>query len=154
MARRAGVPVVPVFVDRLWGSLFSFSGHRYFWKLPEQLPYHVTVMVGRPLTPDETNAVTARQALLDLGEEAYSARPELKRHLARECVRGLAKSPGRVAIVDRTAERRGVKTPISLAVASPRSRPLRATRGGSPGGLRPPPRPRPAHCQLAGALSG
>ena len=154
MARRAGVPVVPVFVDRLWGSLFSFSGHRYFWKLPEQLPYHVTVMVGRPLTPDETNAVTARQALLDLGEKAYSARPELKRHLARECVRGLAKSPGRVAIVDRTAERREVKAAMILAVASALSRRLRTTVAVRRVGIALPPGAGAAIANLAVSFAG
>ena len=30
IARAAGMPVVPVWLDRLWGSIFSFSGGRYF----------------------------------------------------------------------------------------------------------------------------
>ena len=28
------VPVIPVHLDRLWGSIFSFEGGRFFWKWP------------------------------------------------------------------------------------------------------------------------
>ena len=83
IARKANVPVVPVFIDRLWGSVFSFWGQKFIWKLPERLPYPVFLNIGRPIPPDKIDAITARQALLDLGEEAYGARPELRRHLGR-----------------------------------------------------------------------
>ena len=33
------VPVIPVCLDRLWGSVFSFKQGRFFWKWPEQIPY-------------------------------------------------------------------------------------------------------------------
>src|SRR5262245_3858552 len=32
---REQVPVVPVYVDNLWGSIFSFAGGRFFWKWPK-----------------------------------------------------------------------------------------------------------------------
>ena len=40
------VPVVPVYLDRVWGSIFSFKREKFFWKLPERLPYPVTVAFG------------------------------------------------------------------------------------------------------------
>ncbi len=43
------VPVIPVFLDRLWGSVFSFKQGRFFWKVPERIPYPVTVAFGPPL---------------------------------------------------------------------------------------------------------
>ncbi len=31
------VPIIPVYLDRVWGSIFSFKRGRFFWKLPERL---------------------------------------------------------------------------------------------------------------------
>ena len=43
------VPIIPVYLDRVWGSVFSFKRGKFFWKLPERLPYPVTVAFGAPL---------------------------------------------------------------------------------------------------------
>ena len=32
------VPVIPVHLDRLWGSIFSFENGRFFWKWPKRVP--------------------------------------------------------------------------------------------------------------------
>ena len=42
-------PIVPVNLDRVWGSIFSFDKGRFFWKLPARIPYPVTVTYGAPL---------------------------------------------------------------------------------------------------------
>ena len=34
MAEGLDVPVIPVYLDRVWGSIFSFKGGKFFWKLP------------------------------------------------------------------------------------------------------------------------
>jgi acyl-[acyl-carrier-protein]-phospholipid O-acyltransferase/long-chain-fatty-acid--[acyl-carrier-protein] ligase len=67
------VPIIPVYLDRVWGSVFSFEGGRFFWKLPRRLPYPVTVAFGAPL-PSTTKALDARQALMELGSEAMAHR--------------------------------------------------------------------------------
>src|SRR6266581_3700356 len=41
IARHANAAVVPVWLDQLWGSIFSFQGGRFFTKLPKRIPYHV-----------------------------------------------------------------------------------------------------------------
>jgi acyl-[acyl-carrier-protein]-phospholipid O-acyltransferase / long-chain-fatty-acid--[acyl-carrier-protein] ligase len=126
VARRAGVPVVPVFLDRLWGSMFSFSGQKYLWKHPQRVPFPVLVNIGRPIAPGQIDAITARQTLLDLGEEAFGERPELRGHLGRECVRSLARRPWETQIVDCTAARSVIKAGKLLAVAAALSRRLAA----------------------------
>ena len=118
LARRAEVPVVPVFIDSLWGSLFTYSNQKIVFKLPEQFPLSVLVQVGPPLPYQTVNAVLARQALLDLGEVAYQQRAELRRHLAYECLRALARHPWKIVLVDRTAERREVSAGMVLAAAA------------------------------------
>ena len=45
------VPVIPIYLDRVWGSIFSYKGGKFFWKLPERLPCPVTVVIGQPLRP-------------------------------------------------------------------------------------------------------
>lgn len=117
LARRAEAPVVPVFIDSLWGSIFSYSNQKLIWKLPDRLPFRVLVNVGAPLDYKDITAIKARRALLDLGEEAYQARAELRSHVAREAVKSLARHPWKKLLVDRTAERRELSGGMVLAVA-------------------------------------
>ncbi|HEY0368920.1 MAG TPA: AMP-binding protein, partial [Chthoniobacterales bacterium] len=100
IARVADAPVVPVFLDQLWGSIFSYQGGRFFTKWPRQIPYRVTVAFGRPLPPNECGIATLREELLKLGEACYSDRPILRGHLARAALRGLKEYPFRTAIID------------------------------------------------------
>ena len=65
--------------------------------------------------------------MLDLGAEAFEERPILRRNLAREVVRALARRPWHVEIIDRTADRREVTAAQLLAVAAALSRRIRAT---------------------------
>ncbi len=127
VARRAGVPVVPAFIDGVWGSVFSFAGNKYLWKSPRLMPTPVFVQFGAPLPPERAEPILARKALLDLGVLAFDERPGLRRHLGRECVQSLAKRPWHVEIVDRTAERRPVTSAQLLATAAAYSRHLRRT---------------------------
>ncbi len=67
------VPIIPVHLDRLWGSIFSFEGGRFYWKLPRKIPYPVTVSFGEPLKATAT-AQDIRLALQILGAEAVDYR--------------------------------------------------------------------------------
>src|SRR2546429_3831992 len=102
IARHAKAPVVPVWLDQLWGSIFSFEGGRFFTKLPRQFPYPVTIAFGKPLQPNAADVATMREELLKLGEFCFSRRPSLDRHLAEECVRGLKRRPFATAVIDGT----------------------------------------------------
>jgi len=66
-------PVVPVYLDGLWGSIFSFAGGRFFWKWPRQVPYPVSVFFGRPIY-NVTDASQARQAVQELAMTATCSR--------------------------------------------------------------------------------
>lgn len=127
MARKAGVPVVPVAHDGLWGSVLSFSDNKYLFKYPRVRRTHVFVAWGEPIPAATATTATVRQALLDLGCEAFSERPQLKRHLGRELVRRLARRPGRIEYVDRTAGRNPITAAKLLAAAAALSGHLRRT---------------------------
>jgi acyl-[acyl-carrier-protein]-phospholipid O-acyltransferase/long-chain-fatty-acid--[acyl-carrier-protein] ligase len=127
MARQANVPVIAAAIDGLWGSVFSFAGNKYLWKSPRLLPTHAFIAFGRATPPDRVSTAWARRELLDLGCEAFEERPVLKRHLGRECIRALAKHPGRVQVIDRTFGRRAVTCGQLYAAAAALSRRIRAT---------------------------
>ncbi|CAD74863.1 MAG TPA: acyl-[ACP]--phospholipid O-acyltransferase [Rhodopirellula baltica] len=44
--------IVPVHLEGMWGSIFSFSGGKYFWKWPDKFRRTITVYVGEPLPAD------------------------------------------------------------------------------------------------------
>src|ERR1700730_4998153 len=100
IAQHANAAVVPVWLDRLWGSIFSFQGGKFFTKLPREIPYRVTVAFGKPLEADAADIATVREELLKLGEFCYSRRAVLDRHLAEECVRGLKRRRFSTAVID------------------------------------------------------
>jgi len=67
------VPIIPVHLDQLWGSVFSFHGGRFFWKRPRLAPYPVTVSFGA-LLPANSSAYEVRQAVLELEANAMRFR--------------------------------------------------------------------------------
>ncbi len=67
------IPIVPLHLDQLWGSIFSFKDGRFFWKWPQRFPYPVTVSFGPPLAPTAT-ASQVRNAVLELESEAMAHR--------------------------------------------------------------------------------
>jgi acyl-[acyl-carrier-protein]-phospholipid O-acyltransferase/long-chain-fatty-acid--[acyl-carrier-protein] ligase len=55
--------------------------------------------------------------MIDMGEAAFQARPELNSHLARESFLALARFPRREQIIDCTQQRRSMKSGFLLAVS-------------------------------------
>ncbi len=100
VAREAECPVVPVWMDQLWGSIFSYAGGRFFFKWPRRLPYPVTVAFGKAMSAREADIGRVREVFLELGERCFQERDYLKGHLGEACLRGLKKGQFRVAMVD------------------------------------------------------
>lgn len=66
-------PIVPVCLDNVWGSIFSFEKGRFFWKVPHWFPYPVNVSFGQPM-PSTSTPFEVRQAVQDLNADAWSHR--------------------------------------------------------------------------------
>lgn len=79
MARNAekAVSVQPVWLDGLWGSIFSYEGGRFFKKVPRAFPYRVGVWFGKPLTSAEATPERVRTVMMELGSAAFLSRPIL-----------------------------------------------------------------------------
>jgi 1-acyl-sn-glycerol-3-phosphate acyltransferase len=73
LSGRDDVVVIPCFLDNVWGSIFSFSGGRFFRKKPQGRRRTVIVAFGPPVSPPIT-AWSVRQAVLEVGVEAFEHR--------------------------------------------------------------------------------
>lgn len=103
IARRANVPIMPVVIDGLWGSIFSFRGGKFFWKMPKHFRRPVSAVWGQPYA--STDHETTRLKLLELASTAFALRPSLQGHLAQDVVRGLMLKGSSTAVIDRTEKR-------------------------------------------------
>jgi acyl-[acyl-carrier-protein]-phospholipid O-acyltransferase / long-chain-fatty-acid--[acyl-carrier-protein] ligase len=93
------VPIIPVNLGGVWGSIFSFERGQFLWKLPRRIPYPVTVTFGRPM-PATTGAQEVRQAVQELSAEAYQFRKRYMRMLHRSFVQTARRHPFRFAMAD------------------------------------------------------
>jgi acyl-[acyl-carrier-protein]-phospholipid O-acyltransferase / long-chain-fatty-acid--[acyl-carrier-protein] ligase len=96
-----GAPIVPVYLDELWGSIFSFHGGKFFWKRPRSWPYPVSIHFGPPVTGDP-DIHRVRQAVERLGVTAVERRKERKLTLPRQFLRMCRRNFFRKKIADST----------------------------------------------------
>ena len=95
-------PILPMHLDQVWGSLFSYSGGRLYWKWPKSLPYPITVSVGAPL-PADAEPVTVRNAVQELGAAAWVHRKGGMRPLPYAFVKTARRHAFRMAMTDATS---------------------------------------------------
>jgi acyl-[acyl-carrier-protein]-phospholipid O-acyltransferase/long-chain-fatty-acid--[acyl-carrier-protein] ligase len=93
------VPIVPVNLDGIWGSIFSFSGGRFLWKWPRSIPYPVRITFGKPL-PSTASAAEVRRAVQELGVDAFQRRRRYMKSLTRSFVHAARSHPRRFAMAD------------------------------------------------------
>lgn len=84
MARKANAPVVPMWMDGAWGSVFSFERGRFFKKIPYSLPYPLTIVLSEPLPAQTTTADQVRHALQRASATALERRASKLRERKRE----------------------------------------------------------------------
>jgi acyl-[acyl-carrier-protein]-phospholipid O-acyltransferase/long-chain-fatty-acid--[acyl-carrier-protein] ligase len=96
-------PIVPVYLDRVWGSIFSFKGGRFFWKWPVRIPYPVTVAFGRPL-PSTSTTAEVRLAIQTLGCDLAIERRPADESLGRQFVRTAKHHWSSFAMADSTTK--------------------------------------------------
>ncbi len=111
-------PIVPVHIDRMWGSIFSFEGGRAIWKVPSIRRSKVTVSFGRPLAGTAT-AAEVRQAVSELGAEAFALRQPDQVLLHEAFIASARSTPGRLCLADTAGAalsyRRALRAALALA---------------------------------------
>lgn len=99
IARAAQAPIVPLALDGLWGSIFSYEGGRFFWKRPSRIPYPVSVRIGEPMPYDST-AWQVRGRVQQLVSESRSDLHGERDTLTGRYLRAARKHSRRLAVVD------------------------------------------------------
>ena len=92
-------PIVPMYMDGMWGSIFSFSGGKFFLKWPSQFRRKLTLHIGSPLPADASldqmrSAVATLQADATIRARASFDVP------VRRLVRAWKRRRGRLQIAD------------------------------------------------------
>lgn len=83
-------PIVPVHLDQIWGSIFSFESGKTIWKMPKQIPYPLTVSFGKQL-PASTSAFDVRQKVATLGVDSYYLRKVYQERLDYRFLQSIAR---------------------------------------------------------------
>ncbi len=102
--RGMSVPIIPVHLDRVWGSIFSYERERFFFKWPRRIPYPVTVSFGPALAPDAA-AFQVRQAVMKLSAEAFAQRDAHQRPLPELFLDSARRNWRRFAMADSMGRR-------------------------------------------------
>ncbi len=99
IVKRSPTPIIPVYLDHVWGSVFSYQRGRFFWKWPKSIPYQVYVSFGKPIQP-ETPAWEVRRAIQLLSAESAVRRADDRVPVHRQFIRVACRHPFRSCIID------------------------------------------------------
>ena len=92
-------PIIPVNLDRVWGSMFSYHKGKILWKMPRLSFQPITVSFGKPM-PGQSTSEAVRQAVQELGTDAYVYRKPDQSQLQRTFIRRVRQHPFRFAVAD------------------------------------------------------
>ncbi len=112
-------PIIPVYIDRMWGSVFSFEGGKALWKWPGFGGSEVTVSFGEPL-PATSDAAAVRTAVGDLGAEAFRARATDQIVLHDAFIRAARSSPRRLVMADSSGRSLSYRKALTKSLAAAR----------------------------------
>lgn len=97
--RDVTAPIIPVCLDGVWGSIFSYEKGRFFWKVPHRLAQPVTISYGKPM-PSDSAPFDVRQAVQELNASSWHYRKPQMKPLQRAFVRTARRRPLRFAMAD------------------------------------------------------
>lgn len=97
-------PIIPVYLDRIWGTLFSPKGGRFIPRRPQNIPHPMTVMIGKPL-PSTATTYEIRRAIFKLGSEAWMKRLEDDEPINQHFIRSVFRAPWKTVLIDEDGEK-------------------------------------------------
>jgi acyl-[acyl-carrier-protein]-phospholipid O-acyltransferase / long-chain-fatty-acid--[acyl-carrier-protein] ligase len=110
------VPIIPAYLDRVWGSIFSYENGKFFWKWPKELPYRLSMHYGKHL-PAETPAFKVRIAVQELSAKAVECRSFYQRVLHFAFIKEVKRRPFRTCVVDSSGQRKSFIRVLAEALA-------------------------------------
>ncbi len=101
IVRNLDVPIIPIHIDRIWGSTFSFVDSKLKWNFPKVVPYPVTLSIGEPM-PSNSQPFKVRLAVQELSAEAFKLRGDSQKKLHIAFIKEVKKHPFKFCIADTT----------------------------------------------------
>lgn len=104
IARKAGHPLIPLWCDGSWGSIFSYERNRFFRKLPHRLKHKMCFGFGEAISSADANLESVRQGMLAASAlaldgrfhgKSWERRVPHRNKIARRIFRGLDESTRR-----------------------------------------------------------
>jgi acyl-[acyl-carrier-protein]-phospholipid O-acyltransferase/long-chain-fatty-acid--[acyl-carrier-protein] ligase len=99
IVKRCPAPIIPVCLDQVWGSIFSYHGGKVIWKRPQELPYPISISFGEPLPPT-TTAAEVRHIIQKMSADIALSRSNRRLPVHRQFVRMAARHPFRPCFID------------------------------------------------------
>lgn len=97
--KKAAVPIIPVCLDGLWGSIFSYRFGKLMKKWPMRWPYPFTIVFGKTL-PANTPAWQVRQSVQELIADSFNARRSKNLPVQRAFVRQVCRHRFRKCLME------------------------------------------------------
>jgi acyl-[acyl-carrier-protein]-phospholipid O-acyltransferase/long-chain-fatty-acid--[acyl-carrier-protein] ligase len=129
--KRSPAPIIPVCLDQVWGSIFSYRGGRVIWKWPQEIRYPVSIAFGTPLPPT-TTAAEVRMVIQKLSADSAIERSSRRLPVHRQFVRMAARHPFRSCLVDTLGGGKVMSQARALAAAICIARRLKPMLGDAP----------------------
>ena len=137
LLKGSNAPVIPVYLDRVWGSIFSFIGGKFLMKLPGRIPYPITISYGLPL-PSTSSVAQVQAVVQELGEQVWTCRKSKRPPLHHTFIRAVRRHPFRFAFSDLTKPKMTCLESLIGAIALARALRLYWDKQYSVGILLPP----------------
>lgn len=97
-------PIIPMHLDRMWGSIFSYEDGKYLWKWPKRWPYPTTISFGEAM-PSSSKAYRVRLAVQELSAEAFKLRGGEQKKLHIAFIDEVKKHPFKFCMADSTGKK-------------------------------------------------
>ncbi|VAX34789.1 Lysophospholipid transporter LplT / 2-acylglycerophosphoethanolamine acyltransferase / Acyl-[acyl-carrier-protein] synthetase [hydrothermal vent metagenome] len=109
-------PIIPVHLDRMWGSIFSYDRGKYFFKKPRVIPYPITVSYGKPI-PAQSSTFTVRNRVMELGADAFPHRLSDRFTLSEAFWKEARKHPKSFCVADSGGKSLNYSATLTASVA-------------------------------------
>ncbi len=110
------IPIIPVHLDRMWGSIFSFERDKFFFKIPKKIPYPVTLSFGQTMSSDST-AFEIGNKVMEMGAEAFKYRIDDELPLPMAFWKEARTNPFRLCVADSMGKKLSYAKTLISAVA-------------------------------------
>ncbi len=99
IVKKTDAPIVPMWMDGMWGSIFSFSGGKFFFKWPQEFRRTLTLYIDTPM-PGDTPLEILRTRVQALGAKATIEHRRKFPVLAKRIIRVLRRRGGGMQAAD------------------------------------------------------